>query len=75
MVDRSGMAWVGEGVVPDGVVDGSVMEWIGGGGEVPGGVVDGSVMEWIGRGVVPRAARGWLLGRAVVNLQINIVNM
>ena len=31
------------------MVDGSVMEWIGG-GVVPGGVVDGSVMEWIGRG-------------------------
>ena len=31
------------------VVDGSVMEWIGGGGgAVHDGVVDGSVMEWIG---------------------------
>ena len=28
-----------------------------------------------GGGVVPGGVRVWLLGRAVVNLQINIVNM
>ena len=28
-----------------------------------------------GGGIVPGAVRAWLLGRADVNLQINIVNM
>ena len=44
------------------MVDGFVMEWIGGGGVVHGGVVDGSVMEWIGGW-----GSTWCGGRRVCN--------
>ena len=73
MVDGSVMEWIGRGVVPGGVVDGSVMEWIGGGSTWWGGR---RVCHGVDRGgVVPGGVRVWLLGRAVVNRQINIVNM